>query len=98
MLERETGRKAIHVRLGASVPVTSIFKEMLGIDTLMFGFNLPDEDVHAPNEFFRLSSIQEGARAWTLLPFALVLALATMAIWWVLVAPRGHRTGYSAAA
>jgi hypothetical protein len=39
------------VRLGASVPVTSIFKEMLGIDTLMFGFNLPDEDVHAPNEF-----------------------------------------------
>ncbi len=67
VLERETGRKAVHVRLGASVPVTSIFKEMLGIDTLMFGFNLPDEDVHAPNEFFRLSSIQEGARAWTLL-------------------------------
>jgi acetylornithine deacetylase/succinyl-diaminopimelate desuccinylase-like protein len=33
----------------------------------MFGFNLPDEDVHAPNEFFRLASIQQGARAWTLL-------------------------------
>ncbi|SFQ18137.1 dipeptidase [Variovorax sp. 770b2] len=67
VLERETGRQAIHVRLGASVPITSIFKEMLGIDTLMFGFNLPDEDVHAPNEFFRLASIQQGARAWTLL-------------------------------
>ncbi len=67
VLERETGRRPIHVRLGASVPVTSIFKEMLGIDTLMFGFNLPDEDVHAPNEFFRISSVREGTRAWTLL-------------------------------
>ena len=67
VLERETGMRPIHVRLGASVPVTSIFKETLGIDTLMFGFNLPDEDVHAPNEFFRLQSIREGTRAWTLL-------------------------------
>ncbi|MNV61226.1 hypothetical protein D3C71_1537270 [compost metagenome] len=67
VLERESGRRPVHVRLGASVPVTSIFKEMLGIDTLMFGFNLPDEDVHAPNEFFRLASIQQGTRAWTLL-------------------------------
>ncbi|WP_395319139.1 dipeptidase [Variovorax sp. UC74_104] len=67
VLERESGRRPIHVRLGASVPVTSIFKEMLGIDTLMFGFNLPDEDVHAPNEFFRLASIRQGTRAWTLL-------------------------------
>ncbi|BEP65850.1 MULTISPECIES: dipeptidase [unclassified Variovorax] len=67
VLERESGQRPVHVRLGASVPVTSIFKEMLGIDTLMFGFNLPDEDVHAPNEFFRLASIQQGTRAWTLL-------------------------------
>lgn len=67
VLERESGLRPIHVRLGASVPVTAIFKEMLGIDTLMFGFNLPDEDVHAPNEFFRLASIRQGTRAWTLL-------------------------------
>jgi acetylornithine deacetylase/succinyl-diaminopimelate desuccinylase-like protein len=71
VLERESGRRPIHVRLGASVPVTSIFKEMLGIDTLMFGFNLPDEDVHAPNEFFRLGSIREGVQAWTRLLDAL---------------------------
>ncbi|WP_213959483.1 dipeptidase [Variovorax sp. dw_954] len=65
VLERETGHRAIHVRLGATVPITAIFKQTLGIDTLMFGYNLPDEDVHAPNEFFRLSSIQDGTRAWT---------------------------------
>jgi fucose permease len=43
-------------------------------------------------------AIGQGARAWTLLPFALVLAVATMAVWWLLVAPRGQRAGYSAAA
>ena len=71
VLQRECGRKPIHVRLGASVPVTALFKETLGIDTLMFGYNLPDEDVHAPNEFFRLSSIDAGLRGWTLLLAAL---------------------------
>lgn len=67
VLARETGQKAIHVRLGASVPITSIFKEMMGIDTLMFGFNLPEEPVHAPNEYFRVESIAKGLRAWPLL-------------------------------
>lgn len=67
VLEKEYGRKPIHVRLGASVPITAVFKEMLNVDTLMFGYNLPDEDVHAPNEFFRLSSIGEGSRGWALL-------------------------------
>lgn len=71
VLYSETGQRAIHVRLGASVPITSLFKDSLGIDTLMFGFNLPDEDVHAPNEFFRISSIREGLRAWVQLLDAL---------------------------
>ena len=60
-------RDPVHVRLGATVPITAIFKELLGIDTLMFGLNLPDEDVHAPNEFFHLDSIALGLRSWPLL-------------------------------
>lgn len=64
VLQAQTGRRPIHVRLGASVPITSIFKETMGMDTLMFGFNLPDEPVHAPNEFFRLESIPLGLQAW----------------------------------
>jgi acetylornithine deacetylase/succinyl-diaminopimelate desuccinylase-like protein len=64
VLRAESGREPVHVRLGASVPITAVFKEMLGVDTLMFGYNLPDEDVHAPNEFFRITSIKEGMRAW----------------------------------
>ncbi len=66
-LERLTGQAPLPVRLGATVPITAVFKETLGIDTLMFGFNLPDEDVHAPNEFFRLESIPAGLRGWSML-------------------------------
>ena len=62
-----SGHKPVPVRLGATVPITAVFKEMLGIDTLMFGFNLPDEDVHAPNEFFHLESIPLGLRGWAML-------------------------------
>lgn len=67
VLERLMERRPVPVRLGATVPVTALFQELLGIDTLMFGFNLPDEDVHAPNEFFHLESIPLGLRGWAML-------------------------------
>ena len=67
VLERLLGRAPVPVRLGATVPITALFKELLGIETLMFGFGLPDEDVHAPNEFFRLASIPLGLRGWVML-------------------------------
>ncbi len=67
VLEHESGRKPIQVRLGATVPITAILKQELGMDTLMFGYNLPDEPVHAPNEFFRLESLTRGLRGWPLL-------------------------------
>jgi len=67
VLQARSGQRPIHVRLGASVPITALFQQSLGIHTLMFGYNLPDEDVHAPNEFFRLASLREGMQAWAML-------------------------------
>ena len=67
VLERLFGQAPVPVRLAATVPITAEFKRLLGIETLMFAFGLPDEDVHAPNEFFRLSSIPLGLRGWTML-------------------------------
>ncbi|WP_024511536.1 dipeptidase [Bradyrhizobium sp. ARR65] len=64
VLYETTGQEPVLVRLGATVPITAIFGETLGVETLMFGFNLPDEDVHAPNEFFHLASIAQGLSAW----------------------------------
>lgn len=67
VLERLSGRPPVRARIGGTLPITAVFQEMLGLDTLMFGFAMPDEDIHAPNEFFRLSSLEEGLRAWPML-------------------------------
>ncbi|MER9052305.1 M20/M25/M40 family metallo-hydrolase [Mesorhizobium sp. M0923] len=64
VLLEATGQDPVLVRLGATIPITVIFQELLGVQTLMFGFALPDEDIHAPNEFFRLASLAEGLSAW----------------------------------
>ena len=67
VLERLHGQKAYATRAGGTLPITAIFKEMLGMESMMFGLAMPDEDVHAPNEFFRLSSFDEGLRSWPML-------------------------------
>jgi acetylornithine deacetylase/succinyl-diaminopimelate desuccinylase-like protein len=67
VLRREKGAEPAVMRLGGTVPITTLFKEQLGIDSLMFGLASADEDAHAPNEFFRLASLEEGLRLWPLL-------------------------------
>lgn len=63
-LEHTTGQTPLKVRIGASLPLTEIVSRVLGLDTVMFSFALSDENFHAPNEFFRLSSITDGLAAW----------------------------------
>jgi acetylornithine deacetylase/succinyl-diaminopimelate desuccinylase-like protein len=59
------GRTPYDVRTGGSVPIVMIFLQQLGVHTVDFGFGLPDEQIHAPNEFFRLDSFERGQRAYT---------------------------------
>lgn len=63
-LEQTSGQVPIKVRIGASLPLTGMVHHVLGLDTVMFSFALSDENFHAPNEFFRLSSIADGLAAW----------------------------------
>jgi acetylornithine deacetylase/succinyl-diaminopimelate desuccinylase-like protein len=63
-LEAVYGARPLRVRMGASLPLTGLIAEALGVETVMFSFAVSDEDYHAPNEFFRLSSIDEGVAAW----------------------------------
>ncbi|MFO7696311.1 MAG: dipeptidase, partial [Anaerolineae bacterium] len=58
------GREPYLERTGGSVPVTTFFKDLLGVYTVSFGFGLPDERVHSPNEFFRKSSFRRGQSAY----------------------------------
>ena len=52
------------VGMGGSVPICETFQRELGMDTVFFSFAVGDEDIHAPNEFFRLRRFAEGRRAW----------------------------------
>ena len=63
-LEHTTGSTPLKIRIGATLPLTEIISRVLGLDTVMFSFAVSDENFHAPNEFFRLSSIPDGLAAW----------------------------------
>ncbi len=58
------GREPYQTRSGGSIPITGVFLEQLGIDTIGFGFGIEDENYHAPDEFFRLASFRKGQRAY----------------------------------
>ncbi|MCB8878195.1 dipeptidase [Acidisoma silvae] len=64
VLEEIYGEPALQVRMGATIPIGGIFKHRLGLDTVFFSFSTADEDYHAPNEFFRISRLHDGLRAW----------------------------------
>lgn len=66
-LLQTNGSAPYRVRVGGTLPMSHIVRRELGIDTVMFAFSTADEDFHAPNEFFRLSSIDSGLRAWAAL-------------------------------
>lgn len=58
------GREPYPIRMGGSVPVTALFLRSLGAYSVAFGFGLPDEQFHAPDEFFRLASFERGLVAF----------------------------------
>lgn len=62
-----TGKEPFIVRSGGSIPVCSIFLDSLDAYTVNFAFGLHDENVHSPNEFFRLASFEHGQKAYCML-------------------------------
>lgn len=59
------GVAPVYFRMGGSIPVTGILRDVLGVETVMFAFGHNDENVHAPDEFARLSSLDRGELAYT---------------------------------
>ena len=54
------GSSPVFLRSGGSVPAASIFQKALGIPTVLMGFALPDDHIHAPNEKFHLPNFFRG--------------------------------------
>jgi len=66
------GRQPVFVRAGGSIPVVATFQEVLGIETILMGFGLPDDRLHAPNEKLHLPNFYRGVE--TVLHFMHFLA------------------------
>jgi len=52
------------IRTGGTIPVCGSFLKFLGAHLVNFAFGLEDENLHAPNEFFRISSFKRGLQAY----------------------------------
>jgi acetylornithine deacetylase/succinyl-diaminopimelate desuccinylase-like protein len=54
------GNPPLFLREGGSVPIIGDIKRVLGLDSVMFGLFLPEDNLHAPNESFNLRVMQKG--------------------------------------
>jgi acetylornithine deacetylase/succinyl-diaminopimelate desuccinylase-like protein len=54
------GRAPLYLREGGSVPIISEIKRVTGLDSVMMGLFLPEDNLHAPNESFNLDVMRKG--------------------------------------
>ena len=54
------GRPPLYLREGGSVPIIPQIKRATGLDSVMLGLFLPEDNLHAPNESFNLDVMGKG--------------------------------------
>ena len=57
------GKPPLYLREGGSVPIIADIKRVTGLDSVMMGLFLPEDNLHAPNESFNLKVMGKGMRA-----------------------------------
>jgi acetylornithine deacetylase/succinyl-diaminopimelate desuccinylase-like protein len=57
------GQRTVFTRSGGSIPIVGLFKEVLNVPSVMTGFGLPDDNLHAPNEKVFLPNVYRGIEA-----------------------------------
>jgi acetylornithine deacetylase/succinyl-diaminopimelate desuccinylase-like protein len=62
-LGEEFGKPAVLMGSGGSIPVVVSLRKVLGIDSLLMGFGLDDDQIHSPNEKFEQSCFHHGIRS-----------------------------------
>jgi acetylornithine deacetylase/succinyl-diaminopimelate desuccinylase-like protein len=54
------GKPPLYLREGGSVGLVADLKQVLGLDAVMLGLFLPEDNLHAPNESFHLGVMMKG--------------------------------------
>jgi acetylornithine deacetylase/succinyl-diaminopimelate desuccinylase-like protein len=54
------GKAPLFIREGGSIPVVNTFQGALGVESLLIGLGLPDDNAHSPNERFRIEDYYRG--------------------------------------
>lgn len=54
------GKEPLQVYSGGSIPIVALFKEILGLETVLLGFGLDNDNIHSPNEKFDLVNFYKG--------------------------------------
>jgi acetylornithine deacetylase/succinyl-diaminopimelate desuccinylase-like protein len=62
-LEAVWGNHPVYKREGGSVPVVGDIQKILGADSVLTGFGLPDDCIHSPNERLHLPTWRRGIQA-----------------------------------
>jgi len=57
------GRDTVFIRSGGSIPIVGDFAKHLNLPSVMMGFGLPDDNLHAPNEKFNLKNFELGIQS-----------------------------------
>lgn len=57
------GKEPVFPREGGSIPIVGYMQKMLGIGSVLTGFGLPDDNLHAPNERLHLPTWYKGIEA-----------------------------------
>jgi acetylornithine deacetylase/succinyl-diaminopimelate desuccinylase-like protein len=67
VLKEIYGKQPYLARMGGTIPVSGLFLKFLNAHMVNFAFGLKDENIHAPDEFFRLASFERGQQAYGLM-------------------------------
>ena len=62
-IEHGFGRRRCSSAKAARFPIVTTFRELLGVDTLLLGWGLDDDNTHSPNEKFCLADFHRGIKA-----------------------------------
>lgn len=59
-MEKTFNKEVLPYRTGGSIPIVSLFEELLGAKSVLMGFGLDSDAIHSPNEHYGLFNFYKG--------------------------------------